>query len=88
MQVGSGQISSEAYKVLKQQGTERPFTSPLLQEEREGTFACAVQSPRTQNHTVQRLLCSPWNHPPLTMWSVYEARFPGLGFPGLGLTEI
>jgi peptide-methionine (R)-S-oxide reductase len=29
------------YAVLRQAGTERPFTSPLLHEERRGIFACA-----------------------------------------------
>jgi len=29
------------YKVLRQHGTERPFTSPLNHEKRKGTFACA-----------------------------------------------
>ncbi|HWI86578.1 MAG TPA: peptide-methionine (R)-S-oxide reductase MsrB [Sphingomonas sp.] len=29
-----------AYDVLRQQGTERPFTSPLLNEHRKGVFAC------------------------------------------------
>jgi peptide-methionine (R)-S-oxide reductase len=29
------------YDVLRQQGTERPFTSPLLHEKRTGTFTCA-----------------------------------------------
>ena len=27
--------------MLRQEGTERPFTSPLLKEHRDGTFACA-----------------------------------------------
>ena len=30
-----------AYKVLRQQGTEYPFSSPLDHEKRPGTFACA-----------------------------------------------
>jgi peptide-methionine (R)-S-oxide reductase len=30
-----------AYNVLRRQGTERPFTSPLNNEHRKGTFACA-----------------------------------------------
>ena len=34
-------LTPEAYDVLRQQGTERPFTSPLLNEHRVGTFACA-----------------------------------------------
>ena len=35
------QLSPEAYKVLRHEGTERPFTSPLNDEHRNGTFACA-----------------------------------------------
>ena len=31
----------EQYSVLRQSGTERPFTSPLLHEKRRGTYACA-----------------------------------------------
>ena len=34
-------LSPEAYRVLRHEGTERPFTSALLQEHRAGTFACA-----------------------------------------------
>ncbi len=34
-------LSPEAYNVLRQEGTERPFTSPLLDEHRKGTFTCA-----------------------------------------------
>jgi peptide-methionine (R)-S-oxide reductase len=33
-------LSPEAYNVLRQQGTEYPFTSPLLKEHRKGTFNC------------------------------------------------
>jgi len=29
-----------AYQVLRHEATERPFTSPLLDEHRKGTFAC------------------------------------------------
>ena len=35
------QLSPAAYKVLRHEGTERPFTSPLNNEKRKGTFACA-----------------------------------------------
>ena len=34
-------LTPDQYAVLRQSGTERPFTSPLLQEERHGIFACA-----------------------------------------------
>ena len=34
-------LSPEAYQVLRHEGTERPFTSALLNEHRVGTFACA-----------------------------------------------
>jgi peptide-methionine (R)-S-oxide reductase len=34
-------LSPDQYAILRKEGTERPFTSPLLHEERKGTFACA-----------------------------------------------
>ncbi|MEB3352813.1 MAG: peptide-methionine (R)-S-oxide reductase MsrB [Cyanobacteriota bacterium] len=34
-------LSPEAYVVLRQEGTERPFSSPLNGEKRQGTFHCA-----------------------------------------------
>ena len=34
-------LTPEQYRVLREQGTERPFTSPLDREKRSGTFACA-----------------------------------------------
>ncbi len=33
-------LSPDAYEVLRHEGTERPFTSPLLKEHRAGTFTC------------------------------------------------
>jgi peptide-methionine (R)-S-oxide reductase len=35
------QLSPAAYDVLRRQGTEAPFTSPLDHEHRKGVFACA-----------------------------------------------
>lgn len=34
-------LSPEAYNVLREQGTERAFTSPLNKEHRKGIFSCA-----------------------------------------------
>ena len=34
-------LTAEQYRILRQQGTEAPFTSPLLKEHRAGTFTCA-----------------------------------------------
>jgi peptide-methionine (R)-S-oxide reductase len=34
-------LTADQYEILRKDGTERPFTSPLLHEERKGTFACA-----------------------------------------------
>ncbi|NML95309.1 peptide-methionine (R)-S-oxide reductase MsrB [Novosphingobium olei] len=35
-------LTPEQYYILRQAGTERPFTSPLLNEHRKGTFVCAA----------------------------------------------
>ena len=34
-------LTPDQYAILRRDGTERPFTSPLLHEARKGTFACA-----------------------------------------------
>jgi peptide-methionine (R)-S-oxide reductase len=34
-------LSPEQYAVLREEATERPWTSPLLDEHRKGVFACA-----------------------------------------------
>ncbi len=34
-------LTADQYAVLRQAATERPFSSPLLQENRRGTYACA-----------------------------------------------
>jgi peptide-methionine (R)-S-oxide reductase len=34
-------LTPEQFNVLRQEGTERPFTSPLDREKRNGTFSCA-----------------------------------------------
>lgn len=35
-------LEREAYLVLFEEHTERPFTSPLLEEKRKGTYICAA----------------------------------------------
>lgn len=35
------ELGPDAFQVLRQHGTERPGSSPLNQEKREGTFSCA-----------------------------------------------
>jgi peptide-methionine (R)-S-oxide reductase len=34
-------LGPERYDILRQEGTERPYSSPLNDEHREGTFICA-----------------------------------------------
>jgi peptide-methionine (R)-S-oxide reductase len=34
-------LSPEQYEILRREGTERPFTSPLNDEKRRGAFLCA-----------------------------------------------
>ena len=35
------QLTPQQYEILREEGTERPWTSPLLKEHRKGIFACA-----------------------------------------------
>lgn len=35
-------LTPEQYAVMREEGTERPFTSPLNMEKREGQFVCAA----------------------------------------------
>jgi peptide-methionine (R)-S-oxide reductase len=35
------QLGPQRYHILREAGTEAPFTSPLLREHRRGTFVCA-----------------------------------------------
>ncbi|HVI06529.1 MAG TPA: peptide-methionine (R)-S-oxide reductase, partial [Sphingomicrobium sp.] len=34
-------LGAQRFEILREAGTERPFTSPLLKEHRRGTFLCA-----------------------------------------------
>ena len=35
------ELTPEQFRVMREHGTERPFTSPLNNEHRDGVFACA-----------------------------------------------
>ena len=37
-------LTPAQFRILRQKGTERPFTSPLNSEHRRGTFVCAADS--------------------------------------------
>jgi peptide-methionine (R)-S-oxide reductase len=36
------ELTPEQYRVLREQGTERPFTGELLKEQRKGEYVCAA----------------------------------------------
>jgi peptide-methionine (R)-S-oxide reductase len=62
-------LSPEAYDVLRHEGTERPFTSPLLKEHRKGTFACAGCG--------LALFKSDWKFESGTGWPSFYTEIPG-----------
>ena len=53
-------LSSEQYRVLRQHGTERPGTSPLNDEKRDGTFSCAGCGQPLFASTTKYESCSGW----------------------------
>jgi peptide-methionine (R)-S-oxide reductase len=61
-------LSPWAYKVLRQQATEHPFTSPLNDEHRKGLFACAGCG--------QRLFSSSTKFDSGTGWPSFWAPLP------------
>ncbi|MGA2952647.1 MAG: peptide-methionine (R)-S-oxide reductase MsrB [Caulobacteraceae bacterium] len=58
-----------AYDVLRQEGTERPFTSPLLNEHRTGVFACLGCG--------LPLFRSQWKYDSGTGWPSFWTAIPG-----------
>lgn len=65
-------LSPAAYKVLRQESTETPFTSPLNKEKRKGTFVCAGCN--------QRLFSSATKYDSGTGWpSFWQPLAGGIG---------
>jgi peptide-methionine (R)-S-oxide reductase len=62
-------LSPAAYRVLRQEDTERPFTSPLDKEKRKGTFVCAA--------CAQRLYSSATKFDSGTGWPSFWRPLPG-----------
>lgn len=66
------QLSPAVYRVLRQEDTERPYTSPLNNEKRKGTFVCAGCN--------QRLFSSTTKFESGTGWPSFYAPLPrGVG---------
>ncbi len=62
-------LTPEQYEVLREEGTERPNSSPLNQEKREGTFVCAGCG--------QPLFKSDTKYDSRTGWHSFYASIPG-----------
>ncbi len=62
-------LTPEQYEVLREEGTERPNSSPLNQEKREGTFVCAGCG--------QPLFKSDTKYDSRTGWPSFYASIPG-----------
>lgn len=79
-------LSTAAYRVLRQEDTETPFTSPLNKEKRKGTFVCAGCN--------QRLFASNTKYDSGTGWpSFWQPLAGGVGTKtdykiGLPRTEV
>jgi peptide-methionine (R)-S-oxide reductase len=62
-------LTPEQYKILREKGTETPFTSPLLNEHGKGMFACAVCG--------QELFASDAKFDSGTGWPSFDQALPG-----------
>ncbi len=62
-------LTSEQYKILREKGTERPFSSTLLNEHDKGMFACAVCG--------QELFSSDTKFDSGTGWPSFDKALPG-----------
>ena len=62
-------LGNARYDILRREGTERAFTSPLLNEHRKGVFACAGCN--------QQLYASSTKFESGTGWPSFYAALPG-----------
>lgn len=62
-------LSPGAFHILREKGTERPFSSPLLNEHRKGTFTCAADG--------NRLFASDTKYDSGTGWPSFWKPLPG-----------
>ena len=62
-------LGLDRFRILRQEGTERSFTSPLLNEHRKGTFTCAGCD--------QNLYASATKFERGTGWPSFYAALPG-----------
>lgn len=67
-------LSPAQYYILREAGTERPFTSPLLKEHRRGTFTCAADG--------HRLFASTTKFDSGTGWPSFWRPLPGAVITG------
>jgi peptide-methionine (R)-S-oxide reductase len=62
-------LTPEQYKIMREKGTEAPFSSPLLNEHGKGMFACAVCG--------QELFASGAKFDSGTGWPSFDQAIPG-----------
>ena len=79
-------LTPEQYRVLREKGTEAPFSGKLLHEDRDGMFACAACG--------QKLFASDAKFDSGTGWPSFDQALPGAveyekdGALGMERTEI
>src|ERR1700716_4457099 len=79
------QLTPQQYDILRNQGTERPGSSPLLKEHRKGVFACAgcdlplfASETKFESGTGWARCCQPLHNP---VGRAEDRAFRGLGTP-------